>query len=266
MICETCGKHHNGDYGSGRFCSAICARRFSSKHVTEDGRRRQKEVLTNKDIRDKALNSFKQNSENYEMDENGTWKKIPKQKKKKDDKTELQLGSKSNMRTMIKGKVGELETAIKFINHGYNVFVPLVDISGADMIVEKDDGLKKVQVKSSAATDDDNRITKFHLCSNVYEKGNGARKKKYNKKEVDYFALYSEVNNDVYLMENNGDQSSVIIRNSISPTSLTSKGKNLEKMHMAADYQIDKVLDDIDNGITQSNTIVVDDYIEKDDN
>ena len=30
MICENCGKEHDGSYGSGRFCSSTCARKFSS--------------------------------------------------------------------------------------------------------------------------------------------------------------------------------------------------------------------------------------------
>lgn len=29
--CENCGKQHDGDYGSGRFCSVKCARCFSTK-------------------------------------------------------------------------------------------------------------------------------------------------------------------------------------------------------------------------------------------
>lgn len=32
MICENCGKEHNGSYGSGRFCSKFCARSFSTKY------------------------------------------------------------------------------------------------------------------------------------------------------------------------------------------------------------------------------------------
>ena len=31
MICENCGKEHDGFYGSGRFCSKECARSYSSK-------------------------------------------------------------------------------------------------------------------------------------------------------------------------------------------------------------------------------------------
>lgn len=32
MICENCGKEHDGSYGSGRFCSKECARSFSTKN------------------------------------------------------------------------------------------------------------------------------------------------------------------------------------------------------------------------------------------
>jgi len=31
MNCENCGNHHDGSYGSGRFCSLKCARAFSTK-------------------------------------------------------------------------------------------------------------------------------------------------------------------------------------------------------------------------------------------
>ena len=33
MICEYCGKDHNGTYGSGRFCSEACAKGFSTKYI-----------------------------------------------------------------------------------------------------------------------------------------------------------------------------------------------------------------------------------------
>lgn len=33
MICENCGKEHNGLYGSGRFCSKECARSYSRKTI-----------------------------------------------------------------------------------------------------------------------------------------------------------------------------------------------------------------------------------------
>ena len=31
MVCENCGKEHNGSYGSGRFCSKSCKCAFNAK-------------------------------------------------------------------------------------------------------------------------------------------------------------------------------------------------------------------------------------------
>ena len=36
MICEYCQNDHNGDYGSGRFCSSKCARSFSSNNNRDE--------------------------------------------------------------------------------------------------------------------------------------------------------------------------------------------------------------------------------------
>ena len=35
MICENCGKEHNGTYGSGRFCSTECAHAYSSSKINK---------------------------------------------------------------------------------------------------------------------------------------------------------------------------------------------------------------------------------------
>jgi hypothetical protein len=35
MICNVCGQEHNGTYGSGRFCSEACARKFSRMQVKD---------------------------------------------------------------------------------------------------------------------------------------------------------------------------------------------------------------------------------------
>lgn len=257
MICEKCGKEHDGEYGSGRFCSAKCARAFASKHVTDEGRKKQKEILTDKKNLEKSFNTRMENNENYELDSDGRWNRVSKAKKNK---------SKKDKHTLVTGKIGELEVAKKFAKHGYSVFAPLVDIHGTDLIVEKDDGLKKVQVKtSSQSADSDGRSTEFGLYTNSLQVKKGKvtnHKKLYDKKDVDYFALYSEIDNDVYLVENDGKHGSITIRNSISPTSLTTKDKNLEKIHMAKDYQIDKVLDEIDNKINQSNIIEIDDFVD----
>ena len=40
MICENCGKEHNGEYGSGRFCCSVCARSYSTKFVSKDKKKK----------------------------------------------------------------------------------------------------------------------------------------------------------------------------------------------------------------------------------
>ena len=36
MLCENCNIEHTGSYGSGRFCSAKCARSYSTKNKREE--------------------------------------------------------------------------------------------------------------------------------------------------------------------------------------------------------------------------------------
>ena len=45
MICETCGTQHDGSYGSGRFCSAKCARSFSTREKRAEINKRVSETL-----------------------------------------------------------------------------------------------------------------------------------------------------------------------------------------------------------------------------
>jgi hypothetical protein len=52
MICEKCGKEHNGSYGSGRFCSASCARSYSTS-------------LNRIEINKKVSNTLKNNFKKY---------------------------------------------------------------------------------------------------------------------------------------------------------------------------------------------------------
>lgn len=44
MICEYCGKEHNGEYGSGRFCSKSCAISFTNKNRKIDRKQINKKI------------------------------------------------------------------------------------------------------------------------------------------------------------------------------------------------------------------------------
>lgn len=49
FICENCGLEHNGSYGSGRFCSEICARSYSTKNENKKKKKAQC-IICGKDI------------------------------------------------------------------------------------------------------------------------------------------------------------------------------------------------------------------------
>lgn len=41
MICENCGREHNGIYGSGRFCSSFCSHSFVAKNISDEANKRR---------------------------------------------------------------------------------------------------------------------------------------------------------------------------------------------------------------------------------
>lgn len=57
--CENCNNEHNGEYGSGRFCSIKCARGFSTKIKRKEINQKISEKFTgsgNEDIKKKCIN------------------------------------------------------------------------------------------------------------------------------------------------------------------------------------------------------------------
>jgi hypothetical protein len=50
IICEKCGLAHNGDYGSGRFCSARCSRSFSTSKSRKDISEKVSKTLSSRTI------------------------------------------------------------------------------------------------------------------------------------------------------------------------------------------------------------------------
>lgn len=50
MICENCGKEHDGSYGSGRFCCAKCARSFSTRKDNSNELKKTNCIVCGKEI------------------------------------------------------------------------------------------------------------------------------------------------------------------------------------------------------------------------
>ena len=233
-ICEFCGNEHDGIYGTGRFCSPTCARKFSNTFVSETGRQNQINALNNKDNRAKGKANRK----------NQTSTRTIKAQIKKQYRDDLRP---KFSHTLTLGKIGELEVSKKFIEHGYKVYLPLVDDGdGIDLVVNNGNGFKTVQVKSSTESKIDEygncETTMFKICKNVrHIHGNSYSQIpcKYDPDKVNYIGLYSACDGESYLIENNIDTPmSVTIRN------IYNNGQ-IKGTRNAEDYQIDKVLSEI---------------------
>lgn len=60
MQCELCHKEHDGSYGSGRFCSAKCARSFSTKNKRKEINRKVSKKLIGKPRQPSSIKSIQQ--------------------------------------------------------------------------------------------------------------------------------------------------------------------------------------------------------------
>lgn len=103
--CENCDNDHNGEYGSGRFCSSKCARGFStkakrslinekvSKYLTKDPYKRnckycKKEFITKKKIKKYCSNSCSSKhmwSNEYKAKMSSVWSDLAKKRHERGD-------------------------------------------------------------------------------------------------------------------------------------------------------------------------------------
>ena len=253
LKCEYCGEYHNGTYGSGRFCSPKCARKYSNTFVTEEGRNHQIEVLNDPENRIKNNNIRREASENFILTSDNEWIRIKPNK----NKIENVLKNKFN-HSLSLGKIGELTVIKKFLEHGFAVYTPVVDINGVDLVVRYDHISLNIQVKSSTMSKDVIKDTTLFSLYKIYrhygENGTYKDEKiKYGIDEVDYFALYDVETDDIFLVENNSTiGKSISIRKRPSDKIL---GKQEKNIHMYYDYQFDYVIQNIKNDIKQSSII-----------
>lgn len=233
-ICEYCRKPHDGTYGSGRFCSNTCARKYSNEYVTHQGRLNQIESLNSKENRAKALET---RINHPECNIRRNHKQIEYTLYRPDERAV----DKSTNNTGLVGKIGEVTTIKKFIENGIQVYTPILDNTKVDLVAEFDGKLQRVQVKSSSqCVGVDNGATRFKLLSvgNTFNHGIAISKHTpYELDEVDYFALYDCNEDNVYLIKNKeGLQKDITLRHT-PPT-----GGQIKHINYASDYQIDRYL------------------------
>ena len=96
------------------------------------------------------------------------------------------------------GNVGEAKVLGKFVELGCQVYIPFGDGSTVDLIAEFNGKLNRIQIKSTAKGG--NGSLSFSICSTTLRKGGEIAKHIYNSTEIDYFALYSSITDEVYLL------------------------------------------------------------------
>ena len=96
--------------------------------------------------------------------------------------------------TKIKGLTTELQCQLFFTSLGYNVSIPLGEDCKYDLIVDIENELYKIQVKT--CHEEENGI-EFRTKSS-YLTSNGTVSNGYSKKDIDFFATFYQ--NECYLI------------------------------------------------------------------
>lgn len=131
------------------------------------------------------------------------------------------------------GNLGEAKVLAKFVELGIQVYLPFGDGSVVDLIADFNDKLNRIQIKSTEI--DNNGTLTFSICSTTIHKGGEIQKHIYSNDEIDYFALYSSITDEVYLLP--------IEEAPTKRFSLRYKEPYSSKSHKAEDFLITKFFD-----------------------
>lgn len=237
IICEYCGKDHDGSYGSGRFCNKSCATKYAASLMTPEGKQHSIDTIRDPLIRQKAINSTRKYYEQYKLEN----------KKKKKKKHSPSYRPKSIINDFINkskkriGTVGEYAVIKKFIECGIDVFVPVCDDNKTDLLAFFNGKYQRIQVKTSTCSDGE--ITTFTISQSrlsISDNKTHTHAYIYTKDDVDYFALYDYYTGRIFLIENiNLPKYNINIRYSIP------KNNQQTKIKYADDYDFDKVLNEL---------------------
>lgn len=130
------------------------------------------------------------------------------------------------------GKLGEAKVLTKFTELGIQVYLPFGEGSSVDLIAEFNGKLNRIQVKSTEK--ENNGTLVFSICSTTIQKDRKIQKHIYSADEIDYFALYSSITDEVYLLP--------IEEVPTKKFSLRYKEPYNSKSHKAEDYLLSRIL------------------------
>lgn len=135
------------------------------------------------------------------------------------------------MHSKRKGNIGQFAVGLELTKLGYSVFTEEGDISKIDVIAEKNGKLIRIQVKSITP------VKNTLICKMV--KAGPNYRFTYDKSMFDYFAIHDMSDGKVYLID-----STILDKNGNSLTLRKTSTQNNQKnkVNMAEDYEISKVL------------------------
>ena len=100
------------------------------------------------------------------------------------------------LNTHFQGKTTEMKVALAFLQKGYQVSQPLVSDSRYDFIIDINNKLLKIQVKTCRIFEEEGYID--FATSTSHTNTQGTVNHSYSEKEIDYFATI--YNNECYLI------------------------------------------------------------------
>ena len=174
--CEACPSYHNGEYGSGRFCSAFCARCFSTR-----ARRREISSRVSATLKAKGFRPVKP----------FVWPKgTPRGAVYQPEIGEPHRDAYRHLTSHQKGRLAEIYFEAECIRRGIDVCVPTVP-SRYDFVVLMNGEFKRAQIKWS------NGILKRGCVEVSFARPRGNRQKRrskrvalYSAKEIDLIFAY----------------------------------------------------------------------------
>ena len=134
--------------------------------------------------------------------------------------------------TTFKGDIAELMTAAELAKRGYIVSRPLTNGAPYDLLVDTDDGIKRIQVKK--ANPFQNGSLRIVLCSNKWHRG---RTRVSYHGRVDYL-IAVDTDRCKYYIFGGDDLKSDELRIRLRPTMNNQK----TRVRLASDYEIDRML------------------------
>lgn len=137
--------------------------------------------------------------------------------------------------TQKKGITTELQCQLALVQENLNVLTPISPDCRYDMVIDIQNVLYRIQVKTSRLTTNNTGIV-FNTCSSRMNHTNGNMKEKYSEEDIDFFATY--YNNKMYLIPVHycqGNERTLVFQHN-------SCHNNLYPEFLLEDYELQKII------------------------